>query len=96
MVPTAETLFSFARSIRGEDLITSHRKKPFKVEVVGNTLEFMPGSSKQARIESREHVVAILAALDKSGSLQPVRYKDESFNASYVLALVQRWRVAQQ
>ena len=95
MVPTVETLFAFARSIRGEDLATSHRKKPFKVEVVGNTLEFTPGSSRQARIESREHVEAILATLTKSGSLQPAQYADASFNASYVLALIQRWRIPQ-
>lgn len=93
MIPSAETLFAFARSQQGETLRTLRDKSPFRVEVVGNFLEITPDSSSAPRRESRESVAAVLARLAKTMSFTMSDYKDISFNASYVLALVKRWEL---
>jgi hypothetical protein len=93
MIPSAETLFAFARSHQGETLRTLQNKSPFKVEVVGNFLEITPDSSSERRRESRDSVTAVLARLAKTMSFKMSDYKDISFNASYVLALVKRWEL---
>jgi hypothetical protein len=92
MTPTAETLIALALGLQGEALLTLSRKSPFRVEVVGNLLEFTPGSSRVPRRESRESVATILAQLAKTASFQMSDYSEVSFNASYVLALVKRWQ----
>jgi len=94
MTPSAETLFAFARSQQGETLLTLRRKTPFRVEVVGNFLEITPESSSAPRRESRDSIVAVLARLTKTASFQMSDYKDLSFNASYVLAMVKSWQAS--
>ena len=91
MIPSAETLFAFVRSHQGETLRTLRDKSPFKVQVIGNFLEIQPDSSIAPRRESRDNVAAILTRLAKTMSFKVSDYGDISFNASYVLALVQRW-----
>ncbi|SFB35856.1 hypothetical protein SAMN04515620_15017 [Collimonas sp. OK607] len=90
-IPSAETLFAFARSQKGETFLTQRDKSPFRVEVVGNYLEVTPESSLTHRRESRDSVAAVLVRLAKTASFKMSDYKDLSFNASYVLALVKRW-----
>jgi len=50
-----------------------------------------PGSSLTPRRESRDSVAAVLVRLAEIASFKMSDYKDLSFNASYVLALVKRW-----
>jgi hypothetical protein len=95
MILTVQSLVAFARSVQGEDLVTLQRRRPFKVVVSDSTFEFTPRSSSQARIEHFDRVESILARFSRTGSFQPTNYTNESFNASYVLALIQKWQAAQ-
>jgi NAD-dependent SIR2 family protein deacetylase len=63
-IATAETLIAFARSLQGEALLTLSRKSLFRMEVVGNFLEFTPGSSHVPRRESGESVATIAILLE--------------------------------
>jgi len=92
MRPTAKAIFSFARSVGNQQLVTPHRKRPFRVSVNGESLEFTPGTSSKPRAENRAGVEALLSRHAKTGSSQPGRYADITFNASYVLALIQLWQ----
>lgn len=88
MNASTEDLFAFARSTKGAVLHTLTRRTPFTVEVIGNTLEITPGSSRQPRREDRRSVEALLKRFRESGSYQMSVYRDLTFNASYVLALL--------
>lgn len=96
MTPSAETLFAFAGRRQGETLLTLRRKTPFRVEVVGNFLEITPESSRATRRENRDTVAAVLARLSKTASFRMSDYKDLSFNASYVLAMVKCWQASER
>ena len=93
MIPSAETLFAFARSQQGETLRTLQHKSPFRVKVVGDFLEITPDSSSAPRREGRDSVAAILVKLAETMSFKTSDYQKISFNASYVLALVKRWEL---
>lgn len=92
MNPSVESLMAFARAVEGESLQTLRRKTPFKVAVIGNDLEFTPGSSRTPRRENHAQITAVLGQFEKTGSFQMSDYRESSFNASYVLALVDHWQ----
>jgi len=91
-VPSADDLFGFCKTLRGETLRTIVRKTQFRIEVIDSCLEITPASSGGARRESKAAVSGLLARFDKTGSFQMSDYQDVSFNASYVLALVKAWQ----
>jgi len=91
-VPSADDLFGFCKTLRGETMRTMVRKTQFRIEVIDNCLEIMPASSGGARRESKAAVSGLLARFDKTRSFQMSDYRDVSFNASYVLALVKAWQ----
>lgn len=93
MIPSVNQLLAFTRSLEGETLTTLHRRKQFKVAVMGSGLEITPTTGTHRRTD-RSHIDALLKHLAKTGSFQPVQYHDITFNASYVLALVKRWQEA--
>jgi hypothetical protein len=72
------------------------RKTQFRIEIIDNCLEITPESSGGARRESKAAVSNLLAQFDKTRSLQMSDYRDVSFNASYVLALVKAWQSQSQ
>jgi hypothetical protein len=91
-VPSADDLFGFCKTLRGETLRTMVRKTQFRIEVIDSCLEITPASSGGARRESKAAVSGLLARFDKTRSFQMSDYQDVSFNASYVLALVKAWQ----
>ncbi|MCA9232971.1 MAG: hypothetical protein KDA57_20160, partial [Planctomycetales bacterium] len=58
---------------------------------LGGTLEITPNSGT-SRSTDRSHIQALLNRLDETGSFQPGRYVDLTFNSSYILALVKLWQ----
>jgi hypothetical protein len=90
-IPSVEQLLGFARTVQGKTLMTLHRRKPFKVAVIGSSLEITP-STGTPRATDRAHIGELLSRLAKTGSYQPGKYVDVTFNASYVLALVKLWQ----
>jgi len=91
-VPSADDLFGFCKMLRGETLRTMVRKTEFRIELIDSCLEIIPASSGGARRESKAAVSGLLARFDKTRSFQMSDYRDVSFNASYVLALVKAWQ----
>jgi len=94
-VPSVDELFAFCRDTRGSNWTTAVRRSVFSVDVDGVVLAITPASSREARHERRETVKAVLARLERTGSYRMSDYADISFNASYVLALVQACQHAQ-
>jgi hypothetical protein len=95
MVPSFETLLAFARSVEGQVLHTLKRAKPFYVSVEAEALRFTPAESERRRSARTEPVKKVLQRLKETGSFEPSEYKEFSFNASYVLALVREWQSRQ-
>ena len=91
MTPTVQELIAYTRSVQGTELSTLTRPSPFRVEVIGNSFEFVPASGKPRR-ESLETVAKVLVVFAKSNSWRRADYTKESFNASYLLALIKGWR----
>lgn len=90
--PTADALFSFARTIEGQTLATLARGNKFTVDVVGTTLQYTPEKSHAERPESHKSLVCLLAQLEETNSFQMSDYKKITFNASYDLALIKWWQ----
>jgi hypothetical protein len=93
MIPSVDQLLAFSRSLEGESLTTLHRKKSFKVAVIGAALEITSPTGKPRKTD-RSHIDELLKRLAKTGSFQPVQYKDLTFNASYLLAIVKLWQAS--
>jgi hypothetical protein len=91
-VPSADDLFGFCKTLRGETVRTMVRKTHFRIEVVESFLEITPASSGGARRESKATISGLLARFDKTRSFRMSDYQDLSFNASYILALVKAWQ----
>lgn len=88
-IPSVEELFAFCRGARGSNWTTAVRRSVFSVDVDGAVLAITPASSREARHERRETVRVVLERLQRTGSYRMSDYADISFNASYILALVQ-------
>lgn len=88
-VPSVEELFAFCIGAGSSTWTTAVRRSAFVVEVDGTVLAITPASSRTARREGKETVRAVLDRLRQTGSYRMSDYHDLSFNASYLLALVQ-------
>lgn len=91
-LPSAQTLLTYARELRGAVLETLTRKTSFRIEVIGSDLEFTPSTSRAARRERQATLTKVLERFGDINSYQMSDYQDLSFNASYILALVKHWQ----
>jgi hypothetical protein len=88
MTITVDALLAFARTLKGASQVTLHDHKPFRVEVEGDRLEILVGSTGKRRRTDRDHIENVIAKFNKTGSFQPSQYVDLTHNASYVLTLI--------
>lgn len=95
MQPTVAQLLDYARSKHGTMLHTLRNKTPFRVEVIGDGLAFLP-SSGQPRREGQARIEAVLREFGKKNSWQMSDYRELTFNASYLLTLLKGWQVNSQ
>ncbi|WP_211472130.1 hypothetical protein [Collimonas humicola] len=94
MLPTASQLIIFCDSIIGKPLVTQLRNKVFSVDVVAGSYYLVVGSSGQRRkIDSNEKITQLIALLANTGSQRPTKYRDITFNASYLLELIRQWQI---
>ena len=84
-------LFNFVKTIDGELLTTSARKKQVQVQVVENDLFFTPISSGKLRKESSENIARVVERYNEIKSLQPKDYHDITFNSVYILRLIEMY-----
>lgn len=87
-IPSYAELLEFAQSCEGAELRTVVEERGFEVRVSGEDLYFKP-AGKAERHARPARVQAVLSKLQESGSWKPADYSEDSFNASYVLALTQ-------
>lgn len=90
-VPTFAELLEFAKSCEGVQFETLARRKPFNVLVQADELYFRPLGQPERRSQTTR-VNALLAKLLATGSMKPCDYSEETFNASYLMTLVEAWQ----
>lgn len=87
MLKTFDSFRAHCRSLGGKVLYTGARGKPFRVEVDGSSVFFIPESSGKKRTASGEKTERVLALLKESNEWSPVAYQAITYHASYILAV---------
>ena len=88
--PTKDELLAFARSLAGQTLQTLHRERPFQVSADRDALLFMPEGNKTRRVSTS--LDRFLKHAAETESLSPTDYRDITYSASYLLALLREWQ----
>ena len=91
---STESFLKFCKSLEGEVLHTIARRAKFTVKVVDDGLVFIPDSSnKPLSPHKRNYVERVLVDFAKSdGSNKTTHYNGYTVNASYQLALIDKYR----
>lgn len=87
MLKTFDSFRDHCRSLKGKVLHTGVRARPFRVEVEGDTVFFIPESSGKRRTASSEKTARVLALLVESNEWTPRTYQAITYHASYILAV---------
>lgn len=95
LIPSLSELLLFASSNQDTEFRTLIQDKRFHVRVDGDELFIRPSGGEERH--ARAHRVSqVLAKLQETGSWKPGDYSGDSFNASYLLPLVQAWQALGQ
>jgi hypothetical protein len=86
-----ETIVQFARSLEGGEILTLARGKGFKVNVTSDGLEYTPSATGIRRKHGKKWLDRICQRFNETGSFKVSDYRDLSANASYALALIDRF-----
>ena len=84
-------LLQFASSLEGERIPTLAGRAAFHIRVLPAGLEITPESTRKPRLVSRDVVERVLGEYYTTRSLTPARYQAITFDASYLLALIDRF-----
>jgi len=84
-------LLTFAIGLEGKRLTTLARGASFRIRVLPHGLEITPASSRTPRIVRREIIDRVCEAYRESRSARTRDYQAISFDASYLLALIDRY-----
>lgn len=90
-IPTFVELLQFARSSQAVEFQTLFQDKRFHVHVKNDELYFSPIGGKERHARTTR-VTEVLVKLKATASWKPGDYSDDSFNASYLLSLVNAWQ----
>ena len=90
--PTAEQILEFAAQLEGMRLTTNARKTPFSLAVLADGIEFTPASSGKPRPLLTHDIQRICDEYCRTKSVQPKDYQGITFNASYVLTLIEMYQ----
>ena len=88
---TVAELLAFASSLEGERLPTLAGRASFSLRLVATGIEFVPASTGKPRLVTREMVRRVLDEYRVSRSLSPAHYQSITFDASYLLAIINRF-----
>ena len=86
-----DSFLSFCKSLDGQEVCTIRRRTKFQVKVVGQDLEFTPLATGKSRPHKVKYVIGVLDMFSNGHSFMPSDYKHYTVNASYQLALIQRY-----
>ncbi|MBP1152363.1 hypothetical protein JOD69_004226 [Methylocaldum sp. RMAD-M] len=87
MLRSFASFVSYCKSLHGTVLHTGAQSKPFRVEVEGNTVFFVPQSSGKRRRANCEKTERVLAELSRSNVWSPGHYQSITYHASYIIAV---------
>ena len=87
MMKTFDSFRDYCRSLKGKVLHTGARAKPFRVEVEGENVFFIPDSSGKRRTANSDKTERVLALLAESNEWTPGTYQAITYHASYILAI---------
>ena len=94
-IPDVDDLLGFIRKYPGCTLETLDEAKPFKVEVSEDMMVFFPnggrGDERKVPLENLRAFLERMSLLPSPDARLPSSYKDASYNASYILGLVEAW-----
>ncbi len=87
MLKTFDSFRSHCRLLEGTVLHTAARNRPFRIEIEGNAVFFIPESSGKRRTANSEKTERVLALLAESNEWSPGKYQTITYHASYILAI---------
>ena len=76
-------------SLDGQTMHTTSRRRPFNVRVLPDGVSITPSTGKE-RFISWPMMDAILARFRELRTFTPVRYRDLTFDSSYVMAILRQ------
>lgn len=85
---TLERFRSVAVSIDGRELQIIRQRRRFRIDIAQSGLMITPTSSGKHRSLPWSVVARVLERLNETGSFAPGDYRDQTFDASYVLAIL--------
>lgn len=85
------SLRAFAQTLEGKLLTTRARACVFQVQVTRDRLIFTPRSTGKPRPQFDRDTEAVLTRFRADGSLRPGDYHDLTVNASYLLAILEKY-----
>jgi hypothetical protein len=91
---TLQDLRGFAESINNEQLETLTRHKRFTFSLDHRGFHYIPESSGKPRIQENRYIERVLERFNQIWSMSPKDYQDISKNASYLLAVIKKYRNA--
>ncbi len=86
-----ENLNAFVRTLEGQTLFTRSQKKPFTVAVTSRGFEYTPASSGVPRINQFNYIQRVLDHFHQTQSFHPSDYTDITYNASYLLTILEMY-----
>ena len=87
MLKTFDSFRDYCRSLKGKVLRTGTRERPFRVEVEGGAVFFIPESSGKRRTASSDKIERVLVLLAETNEWTPGTYQAITYHASYILAI---------
>lgn len=88
---TCQELKEFTTSINRTTLETRARHKKFFFYVDDEGFHYIPESTKKPRIQEDRYIDRVLERYNKIRSLSPRDYNDLTVNASYLLAVIEKY-----
>ncbi len=85
----ANEFTSFVRTLQGQEIPTTSRKRIFTIDVVRDDMNFTPMSSGKVRPHPHKYVEKVLNSFNETQSFTQTAYRDDGIvNAAYMLTLI--------
>jgi hypothetical protein len=79
-----DDLLAFAKTINGNVFYTLGRKKKFKFSLDEKGFHYFIYSTGKSRIQEISYVARCIEIYNKTGSVSPSAYSDDTINSSYI------------
>jgi hypothetical protein len=86
-----DEVIRFARELEGHELRTLAHGRPFRIHVTEKGLVYIPGSTCRPRRHHHKWLKRVCEEFSRTNSFTAKHYHHLSKNASYALAVIQRY-----